>query len=307
VTFEDNGTVLGTATLDASGTATFATSALAVGGNHAITALYSGDAEHLASTSGGLTQTVQASNLPPVLQPIGDQTVPSGQQALNVTLVASDPDGDPLTSSAQVESMAYHLDQALGLYSSGNDDYNWGGRQEKWVQGSGNTWYFILPTGQLYRWDGSAQANGPLVAQLNPSYYNDPTTLTDARSESQAYVLDQALGLYSNGNLDYNWGGEQDKWMQGSGNTWYFILPSGAFYRWDGSNQATGTLLANLDPSYWSNPQDLYNAPIAWSVSGDVLTLDPAAGYVGSFWVTATVDDGQGSTASQSFALTVTP
>jgi hypothetical protein len=246
---------------------------------------------------------VQAANSPPVLAPIPDQAVAAGQ-VLTLTPQGSDPDGDRLAYSARVESMAYHLDQTLGLYSGGNYYYNWGGRQEKWVQGNGGAWYFILPSGAFYRWDGGG-ATGTLLAQLNPSYYNDPTTLTGARSEAQAYVLHQALGLYSAGNDYYNWGGKQEKWLQGSGGQWYFLLPSGAFYRWDGSPQATGTLLATVDPSYWSDPQDLRNAPISWSVSGDVLTLAPAAGYVGSFWVTATADDGHGHTASQSFALTV--
>src|SRR5262249_14228135 len=160
-------------------------------------------------------------------------------------------------------------------------------------------WYFLLPSGAFYHWDGSGGASGTLLAQLNPSYYNDPTTLTAARSEAQAYVLDQALGLSSDGNDWFNWGGRPEKWLQGGGGAWYFLLPSGAFSRWDGGAQASGTLLATVDPSYWSDPQDLWDAPISWGVAGDVLTLAPAAGSVGSFWVTATADDGQGGTASQ--------
>src|SRR5262249_44155114 len=165
----------------------------------------------------------------------------------------------------------------------------------------------ILPSGAFYHWDGSSHATGTLLAQLNPSYYNNPTTLTAARSEAEAYILAQTLGLYSGGNYYYNWGGTQDKWLQGNGGAWYFILPSGAFYRWDGSGGANGTLLATLNPSYWANPYDLWHAPISWSVSGNALTLKPVSGYVGSFWVTATVDDGRGGSASRSFMLTVTP
>src|SRR5262249_46554196 len=141
-----------------------------------------------------------APSSPPTLSPIPDQTMTSGQGPLTVNLVGSDPDNDSLTYSASVESMAYHLDQTLGLYSNGNYWYNWGGKQDKWVQGNGGTWYFMLPSGAFYRWDGSSQATGTLLAQLNPSYYSDPTTLTAARSEAEAYVLAQTLGLYSNGN-----------------------------------------------------------------------------------------------------------
>ncbi len=56
VTFADDGSQIGTATLNSDGTATIATSALAVGG-HAITASYGGDQNFTAST-GSLTQTV---------------------------------------------------------------------------------------------------------------------------------------------------------------------------------------------------------------------------------------------------------
>jgi Bacterial Ig-like domain (group 3) len=236
VTFKDGSTTLGTGTLSTSGgvtTATYATTALGVG-NHSITAAYGGDASRAASTSPALTQTVNAANLPPTLNSIANQTAKAGT-ALNVTLAGSDTDGDTLTYSAQVESMAYHLDQTLGLSVNDTSDNNWGGQQEKWVQGSGATWYYILPSGAFYRWDGVS-----------------------------------GTGQGGNG------------------------------------KPLTGTLLMKLDPSYWSNPQDLWNPPISWSVSGKVLTLTPLSGYVGSFWVTATVNDGHGNTASQSFVLTAT-
>ena len=57
VTFKDGATVLGTGTLDASGVATYATTALA-GGSHTITATYAGDTNHAGGSSAGLAQTV---------------------------------------------------------------------------------------------------------------------------------------------------------------------------------------------------------------------------------------------------------
>ena len=56
VTFKDGATTLGTGTLSG-GVASFATSSLALG-SHSLTAEYAGDANHLASTSLVLTQTV---------------------------------------------------------------------------------------------------------------------------------------------------------------------------------------------------------------------------------------------------------
>ena len=57
VTFNDGTTVLGTGTLNASGVATFSTSALA-GGVHPITAVYGGDSKFTGSTSATLNQSI---------------------------------------------------------------------------------------------------------------------------------------------------------------------------------------------------------------------------------------------------------
>jgi hypothetical protein len=57
VTFKDGATTLGTGTLDASGVATFSTSALSVA-SHSITAVYAGDTNFSSSISSSLTQLV---------------------------------------------------------------------------------------------------------------------------------------------------------------------------------------------------------------------------------------------------------
>ena len=57
VTFYDGASAIGTGTVNASGLATFATSALA-GGSHIITAQYGGDSQYSAVTSSALTQVV---------------------------------------------------------------------------------------------------------------------------------------------------------------------------------------------------------------------------------------------------------
>jgi hypothetical protein len=57
VTFKDGKTTLGTATLNASGVATFTTSSLSAG-SHAITAAYGGSANYKTGTPAALTQTV---------------------------------------------------------------------------------------------------------------------------------------------------------------------------------------------------------------------------------------------------------
>ena len=68
VTFVDGTTSLGTATLNASGVATFSTSSLAVG-SHAITATYGGDTGDAASTSAAVTVIVAAATPVATLTP----------------------------------------------------------------------------------------------------------------------------------------------------------------------------------------------------------------------------------------------
>jgi hypothetical protein len=332
--------------------------------------------------------------MPPTLAAIANQVVIAGQ-SLTLTLQGSDPAGLPLTYSATVDSLAYHLKSTLGLYSTGNYYTNDYGGGEQWVQGTGGVWYYILPSGGFYQWSGVlGQLTGTLVAQLDPSYNANPSLLVNAQPgqgqatvsisgaqltitpnagftgvlyvtatvsdgsasasqafqltvtgltlaaipdqtvaagqsltltlqgsdsaglpltysavvDSLAYHLKSTLGLYTNGNYYTNWGGGGEQWVQGTGGVWYYILPSGAFYRWSGSG-LTGTFVAQLDPSYNANPSLLVNAQpgqgqATVSINGAVLTITPNPGFAGLLFVTATVSDAYNS-ASQAFQVAV--
>jgi hypothetical protein len=63
VTFKDGATTLATVAVDATGSAKFTTSSLTVG-SHSISAVYSGGANHLGSTSPVVTQTITAVTTP---------------------------------------------------------------------------------------------------------------------------------------------------------------------------------------------------------------------------------------------------
>lgn len=82
VNFFDNGVLLGTGTINASGVATFTTSSLSVG-SHPITATYGGDSNFTDSNSGStpLTQTVQKSNTSATLT----RSTPDANQPLTLT------------------------------------------------------------------------------------------------------------------------------------------------------------------------------------------------------------------------------
>lgn len=82
--------------------------------------------------------------------------------------------------AVDVHATAVALDEQLGLTSNGDLWENWGGAGDKWMQGAAGEWYFILPDGGLYAWDGSAGASGAFVAQLDEAHFIDPSLVFDA-------------------------------------------------------------------------------------------------------------------------------
>lgn len=92
----------------------------------------------------------------------------------------------------------------LGLSTTGDYAENWGGRNEKWLLGDKDQWYFVTPEGELYKWDGGNNllgwasrrleraftgkntATGELVTQLGEKpqageaneFYSDPRKLS---------------------------------------------------------------------------------------------------------------------------------
>jgi autotransporter-associated beta strand protein len=97
LTFYDGGTAIGTGTLNASGQATFTTSAL-LGGTHTITAIYGGDANYVGS-SGSMAQVV---NFVPVSMTAAVTSPASGivtpNTAFTVTASVFDRNGNLVTS-----------------------------------------------------------------------------------------------------------------------------------------------------------------------------------------------------------------
>jgi subtilisin family serine protease len=129
----------------------------------------------------------------------------------------------------------------------------------------------------------------------------------------QAYQLRQQLGLTYAGSYYLNSWAQNEEWLQGSGTSWYFILPTGNLYRWAGTmtdSLKPANQLASLSPSYYADPSLLWNAqpggspPVTVAVAGNVLYVATSPGYAGTFQVNVTASDGQQST-TQTVTVTV--
>lgn len=161
----------------------------------------------------------------------------------------------------RIESVAEHLDQSLGLRHTTQYFEDWSGRGEKWIQGS-DGWYFVTPNGDLFKWQSGRFDNLSVIhiAQLAPSYHEDPSRLHNAA----AIRLDRDLQLTAHGSYYENWGGQNEKWLRGA-DGWYWLSDHGELYRWNhgGSRNnmiGSSTLIADGLDEFFSNPALLHDA-----------------------------------------------
>ena len=108
VSFMEGATVVGTGTLNASGIATFATSGLSVA-SHNLTVIYAGNASLAGSTSGTLTQVVNASATNTVVVSSVDPSVVGQNVTFTATVAASAPGAGTPTGSVTFKDGAVTL------------------------------------------------------------------------------------------------------------------------------------------------------------------------------------------------------
>ena len=145
---------------------------------------------------------VSLENATPFIQPIEDQIILISEQT-TVAVFASDTDSDNLSLSVEVQgSIASELRDEFGLQpveGLNNWGMNWGGEQEKWLQGNNNAWFFLLPDGSLHQWAGSF-ADSHQVGLLGTEFYDSPQQLLDAVSAPlQVQIIDGQLRLSAQG------------------------------------------------------------------------------------------------------------
>ena len=133
-----------------------------------------------------LTGTIPSEG-PPVLATIGDQTMVHNVASIDLSLSATDPDGDTITYTAvdvavdATAALAVQLRQTHSLVAASNEALNLRGVNEKYMRGANDAWFYILPNGELYQWAGTI-ASSTLVGTLDSTYYADLSLLLTAEA-----------------------------------------------------------------------------------------------------------------------------
>jgi hypothetical protein len=173
------------------------------------------------------------------------------------------------------------------FYRNLNGDYlNWGGLSEKWLRSLNEPTrqFFITPAGEIFRWDGSLKASFPgqsaKVATVDARFYDSLDLLTGIDVPSDPALMQAAFGFsapYST--YQFNWGGQSEKWIRAdlAGGAWYYLVPDGRLFRWDGSSKAVfpgkSTLTARLPTVIYENPMLLIQAPGAVNVGPNIVAV----------------------------------
>ena len=137
------------------------------------------------------TFNVEVTNNAPSVE-IADQDLVAGSP-LSIQLPATDADGHAIVYTVEVlgdELSA--LDGEHGFWSDGNYYTNYLGQNERWIRNADNQWHYLLPTGELYRWEGSFETS-TLVAQLGSDVYDDPSLLTDPQPAPVIATLEDGV------------------------------------------------------------------------------------------------------------------
>lgn len=146
---------------------------------------YAGPAQIQVTATDGSSTATQTLNLTivnsaPIVGPIAPQLYNVGEPIV-IDVDISDADNDRLVvTAAVVQSEAYNIDQQYDLERQEDDGLNYLGRNEKWLRSTNNDWFYVLPTGDLFRWQGSFESS-QLIAELDAAHYDDLDLIAEAQ------------------------------------------------------------------------------------------------------------------------------
>jgi hypothetical protein len=108
-------------------------------------------------------------------------------------------------ASPEYAETVRQLNNQYGFKAASNDYFDFGERDERWLQGRNDEWYFITPDGRLYEWNrNSGGTNGPaqgtFVARLSSSFYLNPLLLTNPVGTTVSVLSNEAIDNLNFGN-----------------------------------------------------------------------------------------------------------
>jgi subtilisin family serine protease len=281
-----------------------------------------------------------SSNRAPVWTPIANQTMSPRQGSITINLTATDADGDALSYSAVV------ADSSGGSGGTKNGTFSATPRVQFSIVGNRLT---ITPpdgfTGAFAVEVTASDGKATSKTTFNVTSANQAPTLSDIAnvtlgagqssktisltagdpdgdattisativstqaSGSQAYQLDQSLGLSYLGSYFQGFKGGNEKWMYSrTQGAWIAILPNGEVRKIASTlsqMMQSSNLIATLDPSFYADPSKLWNAPapatpnLSATVSGNQLTIARNSAFVGAAVIEVVVSDGFATTKKQ--------
>jgi sugar lactone lactonase YvrE len=183
VTFEEKGKVLGTITLDASGVATFATSALTAA-SHVITAVFAGNGSYQASTSGALTEVIKRTG---TILGASTTLLASANPSVYGQAVTFTATVKPLKAGVGIPTGTVSYMEGTALLGKATLDRNGAARLTLSSLAAGRDPIYVV-----YQGDAHFSGNGStvLVERVNPA-----TTLTKLSSSANPSRHGQAVTL----------------------------------------------------------------------------------------------------------------
>lgn len=188
VEFRDGATVLGSGTLNGSGVATLATSALSAG-SHTLSAVYAGDSNFLTSTSSGLAQTVNAANTGTTVVSGTNPSLLGNSVTFTATVIASLPGGGTPSGNVNFSD---------GVTPLGTGSLNGSGQAIFATSGLSAGSHSIVAAYQ-----GSSNHNASSSAILSQVVNQPPTAVADSYNTVHDTLLNvpAGTGLLSNDGL----------------------------------------------------------------------------------------------------------
>ena len=178
------------------------------------------------------------------------------------------------TTDVDPRAKAWELDSQHGFRIEIPRVFGWGGQNEKWILAEDNSWFFILPSGELYRWGGGTASEllprSELLHVFPSEYYANTELIINPEPlggtlEELAYQIDQSLNFTLEVTNYFDWGNLEEKWIRSGTGTWYFMTPNGTLYQWGGGNSSQlmtfSSVIAEFNTEYYENLDRLINAP----------------------------------------------